>query len=167
MKLPIALFCSTLILGGCATRVVDYDPEHAGTASRVEHAEPLPTAPVVVVAKNDNVAVRVVRKDSLDRDGVTLQQWDVFTSNEGREDVCVGVVWRLMDFRYVASVPTPFHVPAQRHVFIGEMVQTTTVINGVVVALPPSGYVQELHVVEPNGSEEPCLFLEHHDAVER
>lgn len=163
-NLLIVIFAGAL-LGGCAMspKVIEYDPEKDNIAGQhIPEAQPTPDH--VVVVNKDGILIDVQKMNSMYDEQVQaeLQQWAVFAMNDSNADKCVGVVWRLMDFRFITNYTTDFLLKAQEMKFLGKMQQTTMTIDGVKVAPPPSGYVHAMRVIEPREDAiegEECMFI--------
>lgn len=172
IALPILL----LLMVGCATTEpvpVDYDPDeifrvHSITGKRITD-EPTPAA--VEAANMDGVVIDVKRLTSFwdDQYNVEVQSWNVYVTNTNSRAQCVGVVWRLLDFQFITEYPTTLLVPAETRMLLGEMLGETMVLDGVLVAPPPSGYVHGMQVVGPDWQADEgfeCQFLAEEDEVE-
>lgn len=168
-----------LLLGGCSVTpgivkekdVVIVDPEkfdqHIHGNIKYE-----PTPDHVVVGEKDGVIIEVhkreVIKDEL-ADDIQLQVWDAAVTNLSQTDKCVTPLWRLMDFEYISDGPSERLVKSNQMVHLGQMQQKTWVLDGVVVAPPPSGYLADLRVrgTVPNAKPgEECIHLVDEDKVE-
>lgn len=165
-----------LFLSGCGTTmvkekdIVNYDPE----SMDVFHEEGKPTyedAPDhIVVAKEDGILVDVHRiADVFDEQAdVERQRWNVFVTNTSHSDQCVGILWRLLDFKFITEHPTTTLVEENSMLHLGTMLGRVWEIDGVSFAPPPSGYVQAMQVRDPikdakAGDE--CLFLASEDEI--
>jgi hypothetical protein len=167
MNLRTLTLLFVLFATGCSMNptIIDYDPENDIPVD--ENGERIayePTPDYVVAADHKRILVEVMRDELFfdDQDEIEVQQWSVIATNNNRRDKCVGVQWRLMDFKFISEHPTPVLIHARQRLFLGTMVGRTMIIDGVTVAPPPSGYVYEMKVLDPDtdaleGDE--CLFL--------
>ena len=166
----IILAAFLLLTVGCAGTTsptpIDYDPELDYTVNpktgRI--ADPEPTPPYVLAADHKGVLVEVIKQPSFydEQLATELQSWAVFYTNTNKTTKCVGVIWRLMDFEFISEHPTTVMVPAGYRLSAGEMLGMTMNIDGVIVALPPSGYVHEMQVVSPDWKQMEgyeCTFI--------
>ncbi len=176
-RLGLVLIAGSLLLGGCATtrmveehEIVDHDPGQTAYDQQEGSTQAEPTPDHVVVADKDGILIDVNKIEPiyLEEHKVDLQQWEVLASNMNRKDKCVGVIWRLMDFRFESNHPTDVLIPAHQGVILGHMIQTTMVIDGVTVAPDPSGYIQAMRIKNPRDDAiegEECLYLVDEDDV--
>ena len=171
----LTLFLVVFFLGGCSTIVkesdiVEYDPE--SNDFHRQNGEPMytQTKPIVVVAKDKGIKIRVVRDKPVydEQDKVERQHWKVYAHNDNYTHKCVGVVWRLLDFRYISDHPSMVLIKRKEKKLMGVMVQNVWEIDGVKFAPPPSGYVHMMQVLDPvkkakKGEE--CLFIPPEDEI--
>lgn len=177
--LLIAVAC-TIALTGCGTNFnvkeepdIEYDPE--GDDFFQKNGVPLyeDTPDKVVVATERDIVVDVELTDPVyDEDAkIDLQQWNVYITNDGAQDKCVGIAWRLLDFKFISHEPTDVYVPSHSMKLTGTMVQTTWIVDGVKIAPPASGYVHAMRVRTPVKDSYPgdeCLFIDgDDDLIER
>lgn len=174
MRQLLALTILAMFLTGCGSvmvkeeDIINYDPEFSDIGKDGEQYVPAEQATPdhVVVADLKGVAIDVSKgKPVYDEQAkAELQQWDVFATNSNRKDKCVGVVWRLLDFRFITNYPTDFFMEKSSMLHLGVMQQTTITVDGVKVAPPPSGYVKAMRVRAPNDEAlddgDRCTFVE-------
>ena len=160
-----------LIMTSCATTSptpTDYNPEIDGTDFDPVTGKAIPeqATPYLVVAYKDaGVIIEVLKVTSFydDQNEVELQNWAVIATNNNRRDICLSIAWRLMDFQFISDYPTTLLMFQKSKLRIGTMVGKTMNIDGVIVALSPSGYVHQLEIRDPDWSTNPgfeCFFLD-------
>lgn len=158
-RTAILLLAAVVALGGCATRdsrvtpekdVVDIDPESLDYAMNGD-MEYVSTPDHVVVGTQDGIIIQTHKMEAIyDEQAETdVQNWDVTATNTTNKGVCVLPVWKLLDFEYISNGPTEQYVPPFALTELGQMVQQLWVIDGVPVAPPPSGYLEELLIRDP------------------
>lgn len=172
IRTPLLIILLALMSGCSTMKIVDYDPENdvpidPDTGKELAYE---PTPDRVMAAKTKGVSVEVIRdKVFFDHeDDADRQQWSVFVYNSNRKDKCVGVIWRLMDFKFISEYPTTTIVEGRRTLLLGTMIGKTMIIDGVTVAPPPSGYVYKMQVLPPDRDAEQgfeCMFLPDEDDV--
>lgn len=162
-----------LFLGGCASKqpvpdhkVVDIDPLELERKMLGEQAgaDGEPTPPHVVVGEKDGVKIEVHKRKTENSEQylVKLQTWDVTAINYNHRDKCVTPQWKLMDFKYITDGPSEQFIKAHSMKKMGEMQQRAWIIDGVEVAVPPSGYLYDMRVRDAIADAKPgeeCMFL--------
>lgn len=161
-----------LVLGGCASRppvpdhrVVDIDPlemEREMLGKQAGDAEPTPAH--VVVGERGGIKIEVHKRGVEDSEqyDLKLQTWDVTAINYNHRDKCVTPRWKLMDFKYITDGASEQLIPAHSMKRMGEMQQRAWIIEGVEVAVPPSGYLSDMRVrntVEDAKPGEECMHI--------
>lgn len=166
MRATTFLIVLPLLLGGCATTVIDYDPENMELPPGIPEYEPTPDR--VELGDRRDIVVKAVKTEpfmDVDQYGneVERQVWQISATNRNKYyDQCVTILWRLMEFKLYMDGPSEFLIPATETHNVGMMVGQTWKIDGVKIALPPSGYIQQMRVRRPNKNAkegEECLFL--------
>lgn len=163
----IGLAC-TLSLIGCAT-VVDRDFEKEEQDFIKQHGQAAkdpffaPATPNDVIGANeDNIRVTIHKSKSDKVNGLELQNWKAVLTNDSEEDKCVAVLWKLMDFQLVTHYPEFLYLtPHQQILDYAELKQQIWNMDGTKFALPPSGYIQQMVIKEPNIKNklgEECVF---------
>lgn len=66
------------------------------------------------------------------------QSWDIIVNNSNDIDMCVVIVWSLVDFNFTSSYQNPFIVKKNSSILLGVMFQTHWILDG--VDLPPESY---------------------------
>jgi len=171
----ILILLAVLLTSACAPRIIDYDPELDDPYIAKGEAEGKPTPPYVEVANKKGIIVDVRRKDDNthfdEQTRLNLQRWKVSVTSSRSSDRCVTLYWKLMDFRLASDYPTSFLVKGKSSVIYGYMDQQPMDIDGVLVAVSPSGYVRSIYVTKPVKDAKPgdeCLYLtDEKDIVER
>jgi hypothetical protein len=153
-KLSVVLL--VLFITGCGT-VRDYDPEKEEIARAKKHKEDTnlyePTGPIVLVGEKKNISVIVEKIESIrDSEFADRQVWEVSVANTAKEDLCVMLVWKLMDFEYISSEPAKFLVPAHYQKTVGKMISNIWDFNGFRVAPPASGYLYSMEISKPEAN---------------
>ena len=165
MKSIILIVCLSLI--GCATVDRDFEKEeqefiklHGVRAKDPFYAPDTPND--VLAGKKDGVRVTVHKGRPTKSEGFELQQWFAVLTNDSEEDKCIAVLWKLMDFELVTNFPEFIYLtPHQQIVNYASLKQQVWNMDGTKFALPPSGYIEQLDVRDPNLKNKPgqeCIF---------
>jgi len=162
---------------GCAGTTsptpIDYNPENDVRVDELTGLElpPMATADYIKAADYKDVIVGVSRLSSF-RDEhyqAEIQEWEVHVTNNNQVAKCVGVVWRLMDFKFITEYPTTMMVPSRTKMLLGTMLGEYMEIDGVLVAPAPSGYVHKIQVLQPNWDADEgfeCMYLAEEEDVD-
>jgi hypothetical protein len=154
-----------------STEVRDYDPEVEDVFSRNDFPdEAQPTDFTMVLAQRRGVSIHVERVEDIydEQHDIDLQQWEAYATNDLRRHRCIAVVWRLLDFQFITENTTGVLLQPREFHHLGTMLGETWVIDGVTVAPPPSGYVQELKVWSPDldaPEDEQCIPVVDEDTI--
>ena len=154
-----------LSLAACTPNVKDRDFDKEEIAyikeNGIKSTDPLwqkPTNKVVQAGKMDGVTVVMYRDTDIREGELNLQQWKALIINKNDEPKCVQTVWQLMDFQMYTDYPDFLKVPANSTFQnYARMTQKIWVLDGVRLALPPSGYIADMLVREPN-DKGTCVF---------
>jgi hypothetical protein len=160
----------SMLLTGCTHTVIDRDfdkeeaqfiKEHGEKAAKDPNFSPA-TPDNVVVAEEHDVKVSIHKVRPTIRNKLELQNWSAVITNNNEESKCAAVMWKLMDFELETNYPDFLYLqPKQQVVNYAKMKQVLWNIEGTEFALPPSGYVKEMLVVDPNKDAkkgEECVF---------
>lgn len=164
----VLLSCIILGMTGCAT-VVDRDFEKEEAEFIKAHGKPAddpfyaPSTPDDVLAgKEDGVRITLHKIRPTVREGLSLQNWTAVLTNTNDEPKCVATIWKLMDFEMETPYPESTYIGAnEQKIDYAFMRQVVWDIEGTKFALPPSGYIEKLFVVDPKKDAKPgeeCLF---------
>jgi len=154
------LFLVSFLITGCGLGTVkDYDSEklEAEQISKLhkKQADPFnnpPTPSYVKVAKDEDegVYIEVIKlKPLVTKQGVKLDVWTVnaiSTNKESTVPKCVKVNWKLQDFEFESEQPLEFILKGKEVLNIGKMKQSIWSFDGALIAIPPSGYVDNMKV---------------------
>jgi hypothetical protein len=151
MKLIVLVY---LFLVGCAPNIIDIDSEkleHAQIQNiKKTQSDPFknePTANQVKVADNDDVYVEVIKGTPfLSRENVKLDIWTIYATNRTEYPKCVLITWKVQDFELESELPFEFIIKPRQSVKVGKMKQTMWSFDNTFIALPPSGYVDNMRV---------------------
>jgi len=167
-----------LFLNGCTTvrvleeneiTVVDPEKMDQEVYGKLKYE---PTPDRVVVGDEDGIIIEVVKREIITDENagnMKLQTWNAVATNTTPNDKCVTPMWRLMDFEYISDGPSEQLVRGHDIKTIGVMQQRTWIIDGVVVAPPPSGYLADMRVrgtVEGAKQGEECMHITNEDDIE-
>ena len=156
-----------LLATGCATnKIVDRDFEKEEKAFIKQHGEkakdPMfsPATPDLIKAgEEDRVRITLYKGTStVTQDHLELQNWYAIVKNYGSESKCVGVHWKLMDFEMITDYPDfTLLKPGQEIKNYATFKQQLWNLDGTRFALPPSGYIEKMIVVDPD-NKKGCVF---------
>ena len=146
-----------LLATGCAETIKDRDFEAEERAYIKQYGEnakkdpqyQAPTKPDMMIGKEDKIYVMAIRKPNVRREHLDLQKWDIVVNNHNTGAKCVKFAWKLMDFELISNYPEWTYVKPDQIVKYGEMNQTVWDMSGTKFALPPSGYIDKMVVLDP------------------
>lgn len=150
--------------------IVNYDPETMDVFRKEGAPMYEETPDHLVVAQDSGIIVDVHRMADVfdEQEDVERQRWNVFVTNTTYSNQCVGVSWRLLDFKFISEHPTMVLVERESMLRLGTMLGKVWEIDGVAFAPPPSGYVQDMEIHDPVENAKPgdeCLFLVDEDDI--
>ena len=102
--------------------------------------------------KEDGVKIIIYKGQStITQDKLELQNWYAILKNDNKEPKCVAVSWRLMDFEMLTDYPEMISLkPGEEILNYAVFKQRIWNLDGTRFALPPSGYVGNMIVVDPD-----------------
>jgi len=178
MKL-IFTFLVIVFVVGCSpmyvqeSDIVDYD---GGNLSKKEMKEIRddkgePTADIVVLGEEDKVVIVALKKTPykpIKDEEVVQDRWLINATNTNDRDVCVGIYWKLMDFKFISDYPTEFFLHKKESKAIGVMIQQVWELQGVKFTPEGSGYIYWMGVRDPvedakKGDE--CVHIEDEENI--
>lgn len=155
LLIPIVI---AILSSGCAT-IVDVDPEKLemeqirkikGAQAKIDPFAADLTAPSVRLGQKDRVSIHANKQpDIKGPQDIKLQSWRINVVNSNVEPKCVTIAWKLMDFSFDSNYPYEFYMAPDTTIHLGNMHQSIWDFDGVGIALPPSGYVQDMRVRDP------------------
>jgi len=104
------------------------------------------TADVVKVKDEDDVLIEAIRSAPIEHRGVKLEVWVINANNRSSTPKCVIIDWRLQDFNFETSLPYEFLIDKNAIIKVGKMTQTIWSFDDVNIAIPPSGYINDMKV---------------------
>lgn len=171
--LPLLLF-----LNACTPNIVDRDfeeeeAEYIRKYKEFAKNDPLwqaPTPDDMFLTTVDNVSVSVHKLLPDDNSGIMLQNWKVVVTNHNNTSKCVNIAWKLQGFNMVNENPGfVFFKRNQSKGDYARLKQTIWNMDGIRIALPPSGYIHDMEVKNPkenpNFKDEVCDFYESEDDI--
>lgn len=109
-----------------------------------------------ILVDSDDIIVKAVKADVIVNEyerfkkyEVKQDVWNIEVSNYSGNDVCVTLLWKLMDFQFVTTLPSSFLVLADATTLIGEMTEQVWEIQGVKFTPGGSGYVYQMDIDDP------------------
>ncbi len=151
LVIGISIFLST----GCMTiqeydaEKLEYDQINKVKKAQKKKEDPFvseKTADYVKVKEEDDVVIEAVRSAPIEHRGVKLDVWVINGNNKSSTPKCVTIDWRLQDFTFETSLPYEFLIDKNAFIKIGKMTQTIWAFDDVAIAIPPSGYINEMRV---------------------
>ncbi|MGZ8924619.1 MAG: hypothetical protein ACXW2E_01925 [Nitrososphaeraceae archaeon] len=161
IRLDNLIIFGYLILVGCTPNIKEYDPEKMEyiQAERIKMAQQDPfysssTPSYVKLIEEDEVYVEAIKlRPEVGPTDIKLDTWVINVINRSAEIKCVTIDWKLMDFDFESDLPHTFVVDATEILKLGKMKQTVWAFDDTFIALPPSGYVNSLNVVDAQFDE--------------
>jgi hypothetical protein len=158
MIIRILILIINIFIIGCSLEPIEYDAEkeEAEHIEKIRNAQskedpfnnPL-TPPYVKVGDNDEITVEVYKlKEFIGYKGLVLQQWDVFVTNKTEDYLCTIIGWKLQDFELETEREVTFLLKPKERIKLGKMKQTIWSFDEVAIAIPPSGYVENIETQE-------------------
>ena len=156
--------CSILLLlTGCVT-VRDYDAEkleyeRVQELKKAQKEDPFnsPVTPDYVKVADDpdeGIYVEVMKLHPItDPHGIKLDIWTVNAVSRSDKTKCVKIDWKLQDFEFESEQPVEFLIKKGETLHIGKMKQSIWSFDTTFIAIPPSGYVDSLHVRDADFDE--------------
>lgn len=143
-----------LMLVGCTPNIIDIDSEKLEYTQlqnvKKSQSDPFKnqaTPNQVRVADNDGVFVDVIKgAPYLGRENIKLDVWTIYASNRTDTPKCVLITWKVQDFELETELPFEFVLKPQQSLKVGKMKQTIWSFDNTFIALPPSGYVDNMRV---------------------
>jgi hypothetical protein len=169
----ITILSVLLIITGCVT-VRDYDAEKLEyeQANKIKNAQSKvdpfnnPATPdYVKIADNDDVYVEAIKlKPFKGPQNIKLDHWIINATNRSNKTVCVAIKWKLQDFEFTSELPLEFLMKGKEFLKVGDMRQSIWSFSDVMIAIPPSGYVDSMNVrdakIETKTGKYTCDMLE-------
>jgi len=147
-----------LFLIGCTPNIIDYDAEKIVQVQtekiKKAQADPFnnkPTLPYVKLADaNDNsIFIEAIKLKPIKRpDGIFLDVWMINAINRTPISWCVKINWKLQDFEFESTLPYIFLIKGNEILKVGKMQQTIWSFDDVAIAIPPSGYIEDLKIIK-------------------
>jgi len=167
-----------LLLNACTPNIIDRDfeeeeAEYIRKYKSFAEKDPLwqnPTPDNMFLTKVDDVSVTIHKMRPDDDEGIMLQNWSVIVVNHNDTAKCVNIAWKLQGFKMVSDYPG-FRLiqPKESILDYVKLKQTIWSMDGIKFALPPSGYIEQMEVNDPNESpdveNEICDFYELDDDI--
>lgn len=163
-----------LLMTGCMT-IQEYDSEkleyeqinkvkQVQSKSKIDPFQSEKTPDFVRVKEEDDVLIEAFRSAPIEHRGVKLEVWIINANNKSTSPKCVTIDWRLQDFTFETSLPYEFLIESNKMIKVGKMTQTIWAFDDVSIAIPPSGYINEMKVrdaeVEKTTNRLTCETLE-------
>lgn len=161
---------------GCTPNIKDRDFEKEeaefikthGVAAKDPFYAP-PTPDHIMAGEKDDVRITIHKgsptlhdANDVDHNKIELQNWYAVLTNDGKKPVCVMTEWKLMDFEMISDYPGFVYMsPHSQIITYAHLRQQIWNIDGTKFALPPSGYVEDMDIREPNKkakSGDECVF---------
>jgi len=165
-----------MMLVGCATiKDRDFEKEEKEYIQKYGEralADPLyqkDTPRMVSAANKDHVTVTLTRlPDGKHPKGPRLQNWVAVVSNHNEVDKCVSISWALMDFELITDNISYVKIPAHGYIAdYAKFKQKVWEMNGITLALPPSGYITEIDVKDLDKDDKCDFIMDEEDIVTR
>ena len=147
-----------LLLVGCTPNIIDYDAEQIAQVQsekiKKAQADPFnnkPTEPYVKLAEADDnsIFIEAIKLRPIKRaDGIFLDVWLINAINRTPKPRCVKINWKLQDFEFETTLPYIFLIKGGEILKVGKMQQTIWSFDDIAIAIPPSGYINDLKVIE-------------------
>lgn len=143
---------------GCVPTIKDYDAEKLEyeQIKKIKNSQATydpfnaPATPKYVkVAKDEEegIFIEVIKlRPITNQQGIKLDVWKVNAVNTSPDTKCVDVKWKLQDFEFQSEEPLEFLIKGGQTLYLGKMTQSIWSFDDVLIALPPSGYVDSLHI---------------------
>lgn len=175
LLIPLAL----LLLNACTPNIIDRDFEEEEAEYIRKHKEfakndPLwqaPTPDNMFLTRVDDVSVTIHKLPPDDKSGIMLQNWTVVVTNHNKISKCVNIAWKLQGFDMINDNPG-FQLFERNEAKLDyvRLRQTIWNMDGIRIALPPSGYIQQMEVKDinenPDVEMEVCDFYELDEDIE-
>ena len=162
----IILFVALFATGCATTKIVDRDFEKEekefikknGVAAKDPQFSPA-TPDLIKAGEEDDVRVTLYKGTSTKtKDNIELQNWYAIVKTYGSDPKCVGIHWKLMDFEMITDYPDfTLLKPKQEIKNYATFKQQVWSLDGTRFALPPSGYIEKMIVVDPD-EKKGCVF---------
>ncbi len=156
MLQKIFLILTLLAVIGCSQNIIEYDSEkmELDQAKKIKQkqADPFnnPATPDYVKVADDEdegVYIEVMKLHPIKGpQNIKLDVWNVQAVNRTLEPKCVGISWKLQDFEFESEQPMEFLLLGKQTLHVGKMKQSIWSFDGAMIAIPPSGYVDDLKV---------------------
>lgn len=168
------IMLSLLVLSACTPNIIEYDAEKMeydqvknlkAAQKKIDPFNNPSTPSIVKVADEDGVSIEVIKLKSIkSQDGIVLDVWTVSAMNTSKETKCVTIAWKLQDFEFESEQPLEFLISPNETLKVGKMKQSIWSFDGALIAIPPSGYVDNMKVrkadFEKKTSKLTCDMLE-------
>lgn len=165
--LKLALGTCLISSISCTPNIKDFDAEKMEYDQiqkiKKAQADPFnnPTTPDhVKVADNDDIYVTVTKGLPIKgHEGIKLDVWNIYAVNRSHTPKCVMINWKLQDFELESPLPYDFLIQDKESIQVGRATQTIWSFDGVAIAIPPSGYVDGMHVRDAEFDEKTHKFI--------
>lgn len=153
---------SFLFIVGCTPTIQDRDFEKEEVEYIRSHGVDPMFAPAtkddIFMGRKDGITVSLHKDTSTYINGVESQNWFAVVTNENDDPKCVAIVWRLMDFEIINDNPELVYIKGHEinHNFT-QLKQKLWYLNNVLFALPPSGYIHDVFIRDPDPKTQ-CVF---------
>lgn len=157
MRLVIALLIMLSVVG-CTSNIkdVDFDKLEVTQVSKLKKKQtedPFKsevTPNFVKLIEKDDISIEVFKVLPIEHKGIKLDVWTVTAINNSDTNKCIAIQWKLQDFEFESDLPIMFILNSKQKLSIGKMKQTIWSFDEFQVAIPPSGYVENLFIREPS-----------------
>lgn len=162
-----------LAITACTPNIIEYDSEklEAERISKLAEAQKkdpfynAATKDDVRVADEEDVYIEVHKLPPIPGpNGIKLDTWRAIATNRNDTSKCVFVKWALQDFEFESDQPAEFLIKPKEKLNIAKFRQTIWSFDGAMIAIPPSGYVDTIHVrdadINKNDHQPECVIDE-------
>jgi hypothetical protein len=162
-----------LVLTGCTPNIIDYDAEKLVQVQsdkiKKSQADPFnnnltPAYVKLAEDEDNNIFIEAIKLKPIKRgDGILLDVWRINAINRTSTPKCVKINWKLQDFEFETTLPYIFLIKGNEILKVGKMQQTIWSFDDVAIAIPPSGYIEDLKIINASLDEKKKYTCENLD----